>query len=401
MGKKVGRREPDRVAELTARVEALTARLEALESAPPPSQNGNGHDKAPHSRRDLLKLAGAAAAGAAGSVLLGSVPAAATNGSAVLLGNSTTNDAGTTTDLFPTTATFPSPLFQATGQGVPANTTVPATVSATGPATQSIPLIGAIGPGGQLPLVGSPTPIRDYPGFAPIQGVGGNTTVTFSDGSTKTYSEGVDGWGAGNTGIGVSGESDIGYGVAGGSGGIDIAAIGNGRFLQLSLPDKMLTTPAGPAPTFTPSAGPPKYTPNQFEQARDGSGILWLSSATGTWRRVNSTIPISPFRVYDSRPYARPANSVTVIQIAGVNGIPPDAIGVLGNLTALGPAADGYLQMFPTGSALGQFNNVNYFRGVAALSNFVTVALGNGQVSVYVSGNGPTNFLFDVSGYIQ
>jgi hypothetical protein len=28
------------------------------------------------------------------------------------------------------------------------------------------------------------------------------------------------------------------------------------------------------------------------------------------------------------------------------------------------------------------------------------VMLGGGQVSVYVSGNGPTNFLFDVGGYI-
>jgi len=111
---------------------------------------------------------------------------------------------------------------------------------------------------------------------------------------------------------------------------------------------------------------------------------------------------VSPFRVYDSRPGARPANSVTNITIAGTNGIPQSAIGVFGNLTALGPAADGYLQMFPTGSQLGQFNNLNYPRGITALSNFVMVALGTGgQVSVYVSGNGATNFLFDVGGYIE
>jgi len=391
MGKKAVRREPDRVAELTARVEALTARLEALESPPPSSGNGNGNglERAPQSRRDLLKLAGAAAAGAAGSILLRSVPAAATNGSGVILG-STANDAATTTDLLPTDNTAPSPLLQATGQGVPATTVVPPTVSATAPLAQSIPLIGAIGAGGQLPLIGTPA-IRDYPGFAPIQGVGGKTTITFADNNQKVYSEGIDGWGSGSTGIGVSGESDTGYGVAGGSGGIDLAAIGNGRILQLSLPDQMLTTPP---------AGPPNYPPNPFEQARDGNGILWLSSLNNTWRRINSTIPVTPFRVYDSRPGARPANSVTVIQIGGVHGIPADAIGVFGNLTALSPAADGFLQMFPTGSPLGQFNNLNYLRGVSAMSNFVMVALGNGQVSVYVSGNGPTNFLFDVNGYI-
>jgi len=117
---------------------------------------------------------------------------------------------------------------------------------------------------------------------------------------------------------------------------------------------------------------------------------------------MNTTIPISPFRVFDSRPNARPANSVTNITIAGVNGVPSDAIGVFGNLTALGPAADGFLQIFPTGTPLGQFNNLNYTRGVSAISNFVMVGLGTGgQVSVFVSGNGATNFLFDVGGYLQ
>src|SRR5256886_7026586 len=163
-------KKTDRISQLTAQVEALTSRLNALEAPVEADQNGNGH-KAPQSRRDLFKLAGAAAAGAAGSILLRTVPAAATNNLPVILGNSTTNDASTTTDLFPTTAFAPSPLFQATGQGVLPTTTVPATASTTGPASQSVPLIGAIGAGGALPQIGTPA-IPDYPGFAPIQGVG-------------------------------------------------------------------------------------------------------------------------------------------------------------------------------------------------------------------------------------
>src|SRR5207253_11502706 len=113
------------VAQRTGQGEALASRLNAVEAPVEADQNGNGH-KAPQSRRDLLKLAGAAAAGAAGSILLRSVPAAATNGLPVLLGNSTTNDSATTTDIFPTTAppSAPSPLFQATGQGVLSTTTV-------------------------------------------------------------------------------------------------------------------------------------------------------------------------------------------------------------------------------------------------------------------------------------
>ena len=116
---------------------------------------------------------------------------------------------------------------------------------------------------------------------------------------------------------------------------------------------------------------------------------------------MNSVITVNPFRIYDSRPNARPANSMTDIPIAGVGGIPADAIGVVGNLTALGPAANGFLTMFPKGSTLNQVNSLNYSKGVVALSNHVTVGLGTGgAVTVYVSGNGATNFLFDVGGYI-
>ena len=97
---------------------------------------------------------------------------------------------------------------------------------------------------------------------------------------------------------------------------------------------------------------------------------------------------------------ARGANSVTTITVAGVGSVPPDAIGVFGNLTAIGPSKDGFLTMYPAGINVPAVNSLNYTHGVPAWSNFVMVLLGGGQVSVYVSGNGPTNFLFDVGGYI-
>src|SRR5438034_2956016 len=124
-------RTGDDVARLTAEVESLRARLETLEAGGHPNGNGNGsgHHPAAQTRRDLLKLAGAAAAGAAGTIVLGAVPAAAVNTQPIVLGNETTNDAATTTDIFPTANTTPAPLFQATGQGVTTPTTVPPTVS--------------------------------------------------------------------------------------------------------------------------------------------------------------------------------------------------------------------------------------------------------------------------------
>jgi hypothetical protein len=266
---KPGLARGDEVARLTAEVEALRARLEKLEAGGRPVDgNGKVNHSAPQSRRDILKLAGAAAAGAAGSIVLGAVPAAAANTQPVILGNQTTNDAATTTDIFPTTGATPAPLFQATGQGVTTTTTVPPTVSTniSAPTSQSIPLIGAIGPGGSLPLIGTQQ-IPDYPGFAPIQGVGGKATITTTQGP-RAVSEGLNGIGFGDTGIGVTGESDTGWGVAGSSGGIDLVAIGHGRISQVSLSNNFLTAPP---------IGPPNYIPNDFEQVRDGNGVLYIS----------------------------------------------------------------------------------------------------------------------------
>src|SRR5947209_5614155 len=101
--KKTVEPDTDQIARLTAQVEALTARLTALEAPAVSGSNGNGHEKTPQTRRDLLKLAGAAAAGAAGSIVLGSIPVAATDGDPITLGTSVGNDAATTTDIWPTT----------------------------------------------------------------------------------------------------------------------------------------------------------------------------------------------------------------------------------------------------------------------------------------------------------
>src|SRR5207245_993297 len=394
-------RQPDKVAWLTAQVAELTARLEALEASPRASENGNGNgrDKAPQSRRDLLKLAGAAAAGAAGSIVLGAIPAAATQGSALLMG--TANDATGTTDIFPTGA--PAPLMQATGQNVSPTTTVAATASTTSPTLQSIPLIGAIGAGGTLPLIGNNPAVPDYPGYAPIQGVGGST---IPPGGNLPHSEGIKGWGAGSIGIGVTGESDKGYGVVGGSGGIDIAALGTGRVLQSSLPDEMLSSPP---------AGPPKYNnPNDFEQVRDSNGVLWLSGLGGTWRRANSLrvdIPtglaaFTPARLIDTRSSTGTAGSglganaplqpgVTYIfgPFTNSNGLPPDAVGIVGNLTAVGFTGAGFITIFPAGVAVPATSSLNFAPPFASSgwANACTVGFGTGanagKISIRLSNN--------------
>ena len=404
--KKIARREPDLVTQLSAQVQALTARLDALEATPHVSQNGNGHHDAPQSRRDLLKIAGVAAAGAAGTLLLRSVPAAAADGDPVTLG-ANNNDASHTTDLLPSGVVPPAPLFQATGQDVDNTQTVPPTVSevSAGTVLQSVPLIGAIGPSGTLPPIGAPKAVNDYPGFAPIQGVGGKTTI-----NGKLYSEGVNGFGSGSRGIGVSGESDSGYGVAGGSGGIDIAALGVGRVLQLALPDDFLTSPP---------AGPPSYSnPNDFEQVRDSKGVLWLSGVGGSWRRDNTlrvdtpagTAAFTPARIIDTRSGAQLQGGVTYTfgPFNNTNGLPADAIGIVGNLTVVNFTGAGYASIFPGGVAWPGTSSLNFGPPFATSgwANAFTVGFGTGantgKISIRLSANGiKSHVVVDVTGYLQ
>src|SRR6266576_2183883 len=197
----------EQVAQLAAQVQQLRAELEDARGG---GNGSNGHEVEPRSRRDLLRMAGVAAVGAAGALVVRGTPANALAGQAVIQGQ--TNDSNATTNLIPTAGSAPAPLVQSLGQGV----TPPTTVTPVN-GTQSVPLIGAIGAGGNLPPIGNP-PVADYPGFAPIQGVGGITTIPTSSGAQQV-SEGLNGVGFGSTGIGVTGESDLGYGVIGGSGG--------------------------------------------------------------------------------------------------------------------------------------------------------------------------------------
>src|SRR5256885_4384408 len=69
------------VARLSAIVEQLKGRLDGIDGR----TNGHGGEIQPHSRRDFVKLAGAAVAGAAGGGFLGGVPAAAAGGANVIL----------------------------------------------------------------------------------------------------------------------------------------------------------------------------------------------------------------------------------------------------------------------------------------------------------------------------
>jgi hypothetical protein len=300
--------------------------------------------------------------GALGMAAAKVIPAAAATGGPTLLGNANSADMPTTVQTTATTATT----------------------------TTSLRAFGAMAAGfSQAALDAKAT-------FAgPLQGLGGP--------------EGVDGWGSN---YGVYGVSDTGTGVVGESGLISVWAKGSGRIRQ----ERQAT------------AGAPSINPIQFEQVRDLNGVLWLSGVFGNssrsrWRRVNSLrfdtadgtgATFAPFRLVDTRtdatfvgPY--PGGSTTSIVVpgagpGGASAIPIEAIGIVGNLTAVGYTNVGYLTVFPTGIATPVTSSVNFLSGQSAVANFFAAGLGTGRaISIYVGSPAPgtTHFIVDITGYIQ
>jgi hypothetical protein len=161
---------------------------------------------------------------------------------------------------------------------------------------------------------------------------------------------------------------------------------------------------------------------------------MWVHGTTGiapaVWRRVNTLRtdtadglgnPFKPLRLVDTRngtggvtgPVAGGLTKVFSVAGAGTSAssIPADAIAVVGNLTAVGWNVSGWLTIFPAGVAYNPNtdpSSMNFSGGAYAWANSFVVGLGTGvtwggKVAVYVGtlGAGSTNFILDITGYIQ
>lgn len=313
-------------------------------------------------RRGFLRLGAGAALGALGWAAVKAVPASATTGNNMVLGTSMVAENATQVA---GDSGNPIPIFSASAQGT--NWVQGTTGSFAGP----------------------------------LQGLGTASDVTPVDG--------VDGWASGLMSAGVYGLSDSGYGVIGESStGADLYARGSGRIVQ--------TNRGAGLPNFIPGPG--------FEQVRDADGLLWISNADGTWRRVNtlrvdtadgSGAAFKPFRRLDTRSGAIKAKgSLTVVSIAGqgtgASAIPLTAIAAVGNLTATAYTGGGFLAIMPAGITLGtgasQYSTardpstVNFIVGQAAIANAFVCGLSLGALQVYVAGH-PSHFIVDITAYIQ
>jgi len=363
----------EQVQKLTGEVDEMRVRMARLEIGEPSHQNGTE----PKSRRGFLKFGAGAVMGALGMAAAKVVPvAAATNGNFIL---GAANAAGLPTTLAGDTtaaAGGPNPVLKVSSVGTSASL-----------------LATALPPGG---LNGA------------VQALG-------ADGTTTGQFEGIDAFASGATAWSVYGLTDTGTGVVGESNtGIGLYARRSGRIRQEGLS----------------AVGAPSYLPNPFEQVRDANGVLYIHGTAGAgqarWRRVNSLrtdtadgtgAAFKPLRLVDTRNTGGPAGDgasrtyTAAPAGTGASTIPADAIAVVGNLTAVGfSPAGGYLAIVPAGVAYNpatDASSLNFSTGAYAWANTFVCGLGvgltnGGKLTVYVSCfAGTTNFIIDITGYIQ
>ena len=112
-------------------------------------------------------------------------------------------------------------------------------------------------------------------------------------------------------------------------------------------------------------------------------------------------VPITPVRAIDTRQTGSCLGSDPItVQIAGVNGVPTDAAAVSLNVTVTEPDHEGFLTVWPGGTARPDASNLNFVAG-QTVPNMVTVRLGgDGTISVHAN-QGCPQVIIDVAGHYR
>jgi hypothetical protein len=114
---------------------------------------------------------------------------------------------------------------------------------------------------------------------------------------------------------------------------------------------------------------------------------------------------VTPKRVLDTRdgtggvPVAPVGAGATIdLTVAGANGVPASATGVVLNVTAVNMTANGFLAVFPTAGSHNT-SNLNYMAGQGPVANLVESPLGTGGAVSFFNSAGSTNVIADLQGY--
>lgn len=346
-------------------------------------------EETPTDRRRMLKVLGATAAGAVGATLIEASPVAATQGSAVLAGetNTATADTVVSTNSANGLRGFSSDDTAAGLYGVdPDISGLASGIYPTGVVGDSSAGYGVVGvSAGAAGVYGNSTAGDGVSGETNSDGANGTLGRDFSEGG----------------GSGVYGFSENGYGL-GGSGGL----------AQLILSPR-------------PSPGAPTSGDHQLGEVYvDENGVFYrcvVAGTPGTWVPQYSVVPLAaPVRVINTTngtsgltgPFTANGDTHTTgVLTGGPTGIPDIAVGVVGNLTISGNGetlnGDGYLTLFPAGASNPDTSSLNAGGDAFATSNGVTIAFGTGENAGMLSfswqGGGsplPCQVFLDVTAYI-
>ncbi len=132
-----------------------------------------------------------------------------------------------------------------------------------------------------------------------------------------------------------------------------------------------------------------------------------IADVTGYFTQSDSNgyTPMAPVRSVDTRSGLGTAKGQVPgygsfsTQIAGINGVSPNAKAVALNVTVTNPKSDGHLTVYPSGQAVPKASNVNFTTG-QTVANAVIVPIGSdGRITVRNGGWYGADVIVDVVGY--
>jgi hypothetical protein len=354
------RDQEQRLAAQAAELHQLRAAVAPAPVPEPPVPAGD----APTDRRRFLRLVGATAVGAAGTMVAMAPAAGAIDGDAVTVGQTAT-----------------------TSPGSAASTVLDYTTAQVRSVSGNAKAIFAVTEGGVTDVL-----------TAAIAGIAGVNVVDAVGGATSSP-EGTGVIGFALDGVGVAGLSNTSIGVAGVSlGSADLVALGSG---VIGLNSHL--------PALPPTVG--SYITGDL--ARDDGGNLFVcvqGGAPGSWRKLagpataGAFSAISPQRVYDSRVGPKIAtDQERVISVAttpaGAAVVPAGALAVAVTVTVTETeGVGGFLSIRPGGTPYLDTSSINWFGPGQNIATTVLSALG-GDRQLTVRSLSSTHFVVDVTGY--
>jgi hypothetical protein len=133
----------------------------------------------------------------------------------------------------------------------------------------------------------------------------------------------------------------------------------------------------------------------------DVTGYFTTATVADSWYPVNTPTRLLDTRLNVGLTGAFINQSPRSLQVAGVNGIPANAVAITGNITATGAgvASGGYLAVTTAPTASPTTSTLNFPSGDTRANNLVSPLAANGTLSIVYIGVGSEHGILDVTGY--